>query len=110
MICVSVMLAIFLGWPLAFGGKSPGLDASIVDARPVAAAVAATRAKPPAPAPAHAAAPAPAAEPAAPVKPESCYKRYQREVKQCSGSSSAACRLKAADGWDLCEATGFWPE
>ncbi|RYG85931.1 MAG: hypothetical protein EON59_11150 [Alphaproteobacteria bacterium] len=53
------------------------------------------------------AAPAPAA---APAKPESCYKRFQREVKLCrDGANSAACKLGAADHWDMCEATGFWP-
>ncbi|RYD57804.1 MAG: hypothetical protein EOP60_03795 [Sphingomonadales bacterium] len=52
-----------------------------------------------------------ASAPAAPVKPESCYKRFQREVKLCtSGDASAACKLGAADHWDMCEATGFWPD
>ncbi len=41
---------------------------------------------------------------------ESCYKRYQREIKLCSGTNSAACRLQNADHWDMCEATGFWPQ
>ncbi|MEI9851749.1 MAG: hypothetical protein WDN24_13890 [Sphingomonas sp.] len=102
MICVSVMLAIFLGWPLAFGGKDHGsIQSSIAEARPVIPAAIAAPA---------AVTPPVAAAPAAPAQPESCYKRYQREVKQCSGTAAAACRLKSADGWDLCEATGFWPE
>jgi hypothetical protein len=52
-----------------------------------------------------------ASKPAAPARPESCYKRYQREVKLCTGeSTAAACKLGAADHWDMCEVTGFWPE
>ncbi|MCW3847723.1 hypothetical protein OF829_10770 [Sphingomonas sp. LB-2] len=99
MICVSVMLAVFLGWPLAFGGgEATVLQPSRAEARTVA--VAAT-------VPATAA--AVQATPATP-KAESCYKRYQREVRQCSGGAGAACRLKQADHWDMCEATGFWPE
>lgn len=104
MICASLMLAVFLAWPFVFG-KDGGAMPSAAEARnAVKAAVAAV------PAvhviPEAVAAPAPAA----PVKPESCYKRFQREVKLCTeGASSAACKLGAADHWDICEATGFWP-
>lgn len=100
MICVSVMLALFLGWPLAFGGG----QASVLQPTRAEAAVAIA-----VPALAASVEPAAAAVSATP-KAESCYKRYQREVRQCSGASSAACRLKSADHWDMCEATGFWPE
>ena len=100
MICVSVMLAVFLGWPLAFGGGTATVlqptraEAAVAVVAPASTAVAQTAA---------------ALTPSAP-KAESCYKRYQREVRQCSGGSSAACRLQSADHWDMCEATGFWPE
>lgn len=102
MILVSVMLAIYLGWPLAFGGKQRGLEAP-AEARGVAAAPVSTK---------HAGPVALAAsKAAAPARPESCYKRYQREVKLCTGeSTAAACKLGAADHWDMCEVTGFWPE
>ncbi|WP_109806576.1 hypothetical protein [Sphingosinithalassobacter portus] len=104
MICVSIMLAVFLGWPLAFGGDG---DAGY---RPQLAKPDAAEAAQPLRAettPVSAAAPV-----SAPVQgpPESCYKRYQRQVRTCSNGNGAACRLKAADNWDLCEATGFWPE
>jgi hypothetical protein len=98
MILASIMLAIYLGWPLAFGGERRSLES---------------------PAEAHAVKPVPKPRfvPASVVvdadvgaKPESCYKRYQREVRQCVGGSAAACRLGAADHWDMCEATGFWPD
>jgi hypothetical protein len=101
MICVSVMLAIYLGWPLAFGGERHGLETA-AEARVVAAA-AVGLVRPVAPA-------AAATLPTASSKPESCYKRFQREVKLCRGGSAAACKLGAADHWDMCEATGFWPE
>ncbi len=104
MICASVMLAIFLVWPLAFGENNKHMPSAAEARHAVQAAVAAV------PAvhviPEAVAAPAPAA----PAKPESCYKRFQREVKLCTnGAASAACRLGAADHWDMCEATGFWP-
>jgi len=103
MILVSVMLAIYLGWPLAFGGKQRGLETP-AEARGVAAAPA-TIAR-------HAGSrSSPAATAAAPNRPESCYKRYQREVKLCTReATAAACKLGAADHWDMCEVTGFWPE
>ena len=97
MICVSVMLAVFLGWPLAFGGG----EATVLQP---------TRAEARTPAVTAAAPAAVASSAAATPKAESCYKRYQREVRQCTGTASAACRLKSADHWDMCEATGFWPE
>ena len=100
MICVSVMLALFLGWPLAFGGG----QATVLQPTRAEAAVAVA-----APAGVAAVETAAVTLPATP-KAESCYKRYQREVRQCSGSASAACRLQSADHWDMCEATGFWPE
>lgn len=103
MICVSVMLAIFLAWPMVFGSE----QASAV--RAAGAKVAAVAA------PAASAANArlvqtsvkPAGAPQAQVL-ESCFKRYQREYARCNAIDSS-CRMKVADQWDLCEATGFWP-
>jgi len=99
MILVSVMLAIYLGWPLAFGGKQRGLETPAEARGVVAAPVSAAK---------HTR-PVVMAKLAAPARPESCYKRYQREVKLCTGATAAACKLGAADHWDMCEATGFWP-
>lgn len=107
MILASFMLAIYLGWPLAFGGKQRGLETP-AEARGLAVtSVSLTHAgKLAVPGTAG----APARKPvAAPAQPESCYKRYQREIKLCDGATGAACRLGAADHWDMCEATGFWP-
>jgi len=102
MICVSVMLALFLVWPMIFGQHGEG----------VASAAIATRAVPK-PVPAVAVAtvipiPAKVSLPAA-VAPKSCYKHYQAAVQQCARGNQA-CGINAADQWDLCEATGFWPE
>ncbi len=103
MICVSVMLAVFLGWPLAFGGGNQvRLETARAEAKTVAVVAPVGEAR---------LIPAVAqSTPAASTQPESCYKRYQREIRQCTGAGSAACRLQSADHWDMCEATGFWPE
>ena len=110
MICVSCMLAIFLAWPYAFGGKSATMPSATEARAAVTAAVAAVPEV--SVIPEAAAAPvAVAAAATAAIKPESCYKRFQREVQLCTdGDASAACKLGAADHWDMCEATGFWPE
>jgi len=103
MICVSVMLAVFLGWPLAFGGSNHvTLETARAEAKTVVVEATASQAR---------LIPAVAQSvPAATAQPESCYKRYQREIRQCSGVGNAACRLQSADHWDMCEATGFWPD
>jgi hypothetical protein len=102
MIAVSVMLAIFLAWPLVFGHGGAPVDAAPVEARAVHAAAASAELALVDGSPKR-------APLAASRKPESCYHRYQREVAACS-IKSAACRLSVADQWDLCEATGFWPQ
>ena len=104
MICVSVMLAVFLGWPLAFGGANHvTIETARAEAKTVEVAAPAAKAM-------LIPAAAQSTPAAATTQPESCYKRYQREIRQCTGGSSAACRLQSADHWDMCEATGFWPD
>lgn len=107
MICVSVMLAIFLAWPMVFGSEktsavraaSGGGAIATAAVAPVSAAGTAqlvrTSVKP-------------ASVPVAKVL-ESCFKRYEREYARCSATNSS-CRMTVADRWDLCEATGFWPQ
>jgi hypothetical protein len=102
MILASVMLAIYLGWPLAFGGARRGLETP-AEGRGVTAVPAARHIE------RSALAEAKVPEATAATRPESCYKRYQREVKLCNGATAAACKLGAADHWDMCEVTGFWP-
>lgn len=103
MICVSVMLAIFLAWPAVFGSEKTSAvraagaqmvsvaapAASAADARLVQTAV------------------KPAGAPQARAL-ENCFKRYEREYARCNAIDSS-CRVRVADQWDLCEATGFWP-
>ncbi len=104
MICVSVMLAMFLAWPMVFGSeKSSAVRAAAVPVAVAAVPAVATgadarlvktsvrQAKLP-----------------VPTVLESCFKRYEREYASC-GSTNSSCRMKVADSWDLCEATGFWP-
>jgi hypothetical protein len=96
------MLAIFLAWPYVFGGSGTTMPSATEARAAMKAAVASV--------PAVHVIPEAVAAPVAPTKPESCYKHFQREVKLCTnGASSAACKLGAADHWDMCEATGFWP-
>ena len=109
MICVTVMLAVFLGWPLAFGTGSrdraerPAATIPIPAAETASADTARPQLLP--------AGLSPAIGNDVVRRPESCYSRFRRENRACAARSSAAtCRLKAADDWDLCEATGFWPD
>lgn len=102
MICVSVMLAIVLAWPSVFGStgrKSPVLDIPV----PVKAA-----------APAFGEQTRKAASaglgmliPPASAKPESCERHHSRAIQACG--SDTACQAAASDKWDLCQATGVWP-
>ena len=101
MICASFMLAVFLAWPLVFS-EGQGSKTIAEGRKVMAAAVAAAPSV-------HVIPEAVAAPVKAVVRPESCYKRFQREVKLCTDANSAACKLGAADHWDMCEATGFWP-
>lgn len=102
MICVSVMLAIILVWPLMF--MRGGSEATNVAARAIKPAVAKsadTSARtiqvglsmliPPAVA-----------------KPESCERHLARAERKCG--SDNACLLAASDKWDLCQATGAWQD
>lgn len=100
MICVSVMLAIFLAWPMVFGSeqasavRAAGAKVAAVAAPAADARLVQTSVKS-------------ASTPQAKAL-ESCFKRYQREYARCNAIDSS-CRMKVADQWDLCEATGFWP-
>ncbi|MDB5706612.1 MAG: hypothetical protein JWN66_3728 [Sphingomonas bacterium] len=101
MICVSVMLALLQFWPMVFGQHGEA-----------GATASAAHAEMPRPIPAVAMAkvipiPAKVSTPGA-VAPKSCYKQYQAAFAACSRDDQA-CHIKTADQWDLCEATGFWP-
>ncbi|MES2754783.1 MAG: hypothetical protein V4659_08970 [Pseudomonadota bacterium] len=92
------MLAIVQLWPLVFGGAD-GAEASL-QPRLVSAAQAAER-------PAKVAVPTP--KRIAKVPMPSCYHRYERAFAACT-AGNAGCQLRAGDHWDVCEATGFWPD
>ena len=101
MICVSVVLALFQMWPLFFGhrGAAAPSAAAVVAAAPHAVLAVARVSATPQMTPA--AMPVPA--------PKSCYRQYQAKFGQCSAADQA-CHVKTADQWDLCEATGMWPQ
>ncbi len=95
------MLALFQLWPMVFGHRAP-MDAApaaiaeVVPKRVEAVAMTDTL---------------PRMTPAAVSLPalKSCYRQYRAKFQQCP-ASDRACRTKMADQWDLCEATGLWPQ
>ena len=96
MICASVVLAIFQLWPMIFGHGANG-TATTSMARPrLVAAVASSRL-----------APIKVAAMAPDGPPQSCYAHYRTLYTACP-IGDRACHLRAADAWDLCEATGTW--
>jgi len=101
MICVSVMLALLLGWPIAFGGTDDGGREPRAGARQVTA-----------PAPPKRPKPMPVSFEREGDRPESCASLFQHATRLCprGGIGAVACQQEAADDWDLCEARGFWPE
>lgn len=102
MICVSFMLLLLQLWPMVFGHRAGEASAAVsaeAHAPKVIAAVATTQAIP---VPAAVSVPADGA-------PKSCYKQYTAVFAACTRDDQA-CHIKAADQWDLCEATGFWPK
>lgn len=101
MIGASIILAGFQVWPLMFGhtvGVTPGAASAVAPAAKLMPAVAMMSSAPKT-------VPASASVPA----PKSCYRQYQAKFGACA-PGDAACHVKAADQWDLCEATGFWPQ
>ena len=101
MIGASVLLAMFQVWPLVFGGRAPvGAARVVTSAAPRVVEAVATSGDLPRIVPVSTM-PAPA--------PESCYRQYQAHFAACRAGDQA-CHVKAADDWDLCEATGFWPQ
>ena len=98
MICVSFMLAIVQLWPMIFGHVEGG--SPVVEARLVPAAQAAVMTKP---------VTMPARIPLRKLSMPTCYQRYERAFASCA-PGNASCQLRVGDNWDVCEATGFWPE
>lgn len=102
MICVSFMLLLLQLWPMVFGHRAGEASAAVsaeTRAPKVIAAVASTQSIP---IPAAISVPGDGA-------PKSCYKQYTAVFAACAHDDQA-CHIKAADQWDLCEATGFWPK
>lgn len=100
LICISVMLAVLLAWQSFFDGKggdaakhaiARALDTKLEREKPKpAAGVSISMLIPPAAA-----------------KPVPCDRSYAKAVRECG--LDASCRMAAADHYDLCQATGMWP-
>ena len=107
MICVSVMLAILQLWPMIFGNSVTPAQV-VATAAPSALAASIIPAK-------QAALPANATVGTIKLTSQavgqtghiSCYRHYEIAFAACA-PNDRACRMKSADQWDLCEATGFW--
>jgi hypothetical protein len=107
MICVSVMLALLQLWPMVMGKSvtpaqvastaAPSAQAAAPRVTKVAALIGGNPVNPI----------KSANQPAGSAGQVSCYRHYEIAFAACA-PSDRACRMKAADQWDLCEATGFW--
>lgn len=101
MICVSVMLALLQAWPVIFGhrGGIAPTTAPVLAAAPRVTMAVAKASTAPKMMPTVASAPA----------PKTCYQQYRAKFGQCA-AGDRVCHIKIADQWDLCEATGMWPQ
>ena len=99
MIFVTALLALVQLWPTVFGH---GVGSSAV-----VPAMAAPKSVPAVATGRPALLKASVGRPAASA-PKSCYRTYQAVFAACSRSDDS-CHVRAADQWDLCEATGIWP-
>ncbi|MDH7971134.1 hypothetical protein QH494_02980 [Sphingomonas sp. AR_OL41] len=95
MIFGCVALALFQLWPVVFGHKPNAEVAASMSAPRLVPAVA-VMSKAPVPAVSRQMGP-----------PQSCYAHYRAAYTGCA-TGDRACHLRAADAWDLCEATGTW--
>jgi hypothetical protein len=96
MICASIVLAALQLWPIVCGHNSNSAASASTPSPQLVAAVATSSAAPIKVA---------ASKPAGP--PQSCYTHYRAVYSACV-VGDRACHLRAADAWDLCEATGTW--
>ena len=85
LICAGLVLALFLAWPMIFGGSG-----SAVSAAPRAV---------------------PKVGPVKRPKPKKldCYPLYERAYSACTSGDIGGCRMMAGHSWDVCEAEGAWP-
>ena len=100
MICVSMMLVLLQVWPMLFGHRAGEASAAISAETQVPKVIPAVATTQSIPIPAAVSVPGDGA-------PVGCYKRYTAVFAACSRDDQA-CHIKAADQWDLCEATGLW--
>jgi hypothetical protein len=98
MICASALLALLQVWPMVFGRHDGSQAVASVPQGHLVPAVATVR-----PIPVKASVMVPES------MPKGCYAHYRLVFAACT-KGDRTCQLHAADQWDLCEATGAWPE
>lgn len=108
MICITVMLGLLQGWLLVFGGKQTPVEVAVSAARStVSAAANGSSQLVPAIANASSKPKQLISQASKSTGQLSCYRHYEIAFANCS-PRDRACRMRAADQWDLCEATGLW--
>lgn len=98
MICASALLALLQFWPMVFGHHEGSAAVAATSEAHLIPAVATVTPKP-----------VKVAASTANVPPKGCYEHYRMVFSTCV-KGDRTCQLHAADAWDLCEATGAWPE
>lgn len=107
MIVASVVLAIVQFWPMVFG--SPVTPTQVAQTA-APAAIAAPTGQPKMTnlvADSNQLFTSGTSQPTGKKEQISCYRHYEIAFAACS-PTDRACRMKSADQWDLCEATGLW--
>ena len=85
LICAGLVLALFLAWPMVFGGAGSAVSAA---SRVPPKAAPAKRSKP---------------------KKLDCFPHYEQAYAACTAGDIGGCRMMAGYKWDVCEAEGTWP-
>lgn len=108
MICITVMLAVLQCWPMLFGKtQSPVEVAKTAASAGVRAAGMTSTQLVPAVAQVTRQAQHAMGQATGSKEVLSCYRHYEIAFAACR-PGDRACRMGAADQWDLCEATGLW--
>ncbi|MEG3122642.1 hypothetical protein U1738_01835 [Sphingomonas sp. GB1N7] len=94
MIGITAMLALIQIWPAMFGQRSAA-DLSVPAAHAAASSPIPTRRG--------------AASAWETTTPPACAPQYRETLAACT-KGDRACSNKAVNAWDVCEATGFWPQ
>ncbi len=94
MICITAMLVLVQIWPSIFGQRSAS-DLSVPAAHAAFSSPAPTRRG--------------TASAWETSTPPACFPQYRQSLTTCA-KGDRVCTAKAANAYDMCDATGFWPQ